>query len=86
MPTLPTLRRRVAIYLGWKEQGIGLKPDFPVDRSLILLAGDETRSTISWHERRLSHLKWVLGRVEADGRRLRRNGNGNHHDNGHAHI
>ncbi len=58
---------------------MGLSPSFPVDRSLVLLAGEEARSAISWHKLRLRQLKHVLNRIEADGRNLRRNGNGQIH-------
>lgn len=80
--TLPTLPRRLSIYLGWREHEIGVRPNFPIDRSLVLAAaGHEARAAIAWHEKRLRHLRYVLRKVEADGRKLRRNGNGN--SNGH---
>ena len=80
MPAKPTLQRRVRIYAGWVDKGFGLKPTFPIDGTMVELAAQDVRSTIAWHKRRAAHLTHVLGRINADGRSLRRNG----HNNGHG--
>jgi hypothetical protein len=71
LSTLPTLQRRLRIYTGRVEKGVGTQPSF-LDSSLVLLAAADARDAIVWHEKRLTHLRHVLRRIEADGRNWRR--------------